>query len=83
MLAKIRRMRFREHLSFHEISRRTGLARNTIKSWLRKAEVSEPRYPKREVATKLDFWTSVMSTTTMSSMIALEAPHGEHHNPEY
>ena len=60
MLAKIRRMRFREHLSFHEISRRTGLARNTIKAWLRKAEVTEPRYPKREVATKLDDYAEVL-----------------------
>ena len=60
MLAKIRRMRFREHLSFHEISRRTGLARNTIKAWLRKAEVTEPRYPKREVVTKLDDYAEVL-----------------------
>ena len=30
MLAKIRRMHFREQLSLHEIARRTGLARNTI-----------------------------------------------------
>ena len=54
MLAKIRRMHFREELSLHEISRRTGLARNTIKKWLRQKDVTEPRYPKREVATKLD-----------------------------
>lgn len=37
MLAKIRRMRFRDQLSVREITRRTGLSRNTIRQWLRKA----------------------------------------------
>ena len=47
MLAKIRRMHFRDHLSLHEISRRTGLSRNTVRAWLRRPQVPEPRYPKR------------------------------------
>jgi transposase len=62
MLAKIRRMHLREQLSLHEIARRTGLARNTIKTWLRKAGVTEPRYPKREVATKLDEFADTLET---------------------
>jgi transposase len=33
--AKVRRMRFRDGLSISEIARRTSLARNTIKAWLR------------------------------------------------
>ncbi|MBL8514640.1 MAG: helix-turn-helix transcriptional regulator, partial [Betaproteobacteria bacterium] len=54
MLAKIRRMRFREHLSIREVARKTGLARNRVGEWLRQREVVEPVYPKREVVTKLD-----------------------------
>jgi len=47
MLAKIRRMYFRDKLSLREIARRTGLSRNTIKHWLRDEQAVEPRYPKR------------------------------------
>ena len=31
MMGKIRRMYFRDKLSLHEITKRTGLARNTIR----------------------------------------------------
>lgn len=41
-LAKIRRMHLRDGLPIKEIERRTGLARNTIKAWLRKGEPSTP-----------------------------------------
>ena len=46
MLGKIRRMFLRDKLSLHEISRRTGLSRNTIRTWLRKpeGELSAPSY---------------------------------------
>jgi transposase len=44
MLGKIRRLRYREGLSIKEISRRTGLARNTVRGWLRAKEGAEPRY---------------------------------------
>ena len=47
MLAKIRRMHFRDGLSVREISRKTGLARNTVRQWLRQPQVVEPRYPAR------------------------------------
>ena len=53
MVAKIRRMYFREQLSISEIQRRTSLSRNTIKTWLRKPEGSEPMYRRRAVPTKL------------------------------
>ena len=35
MMGKIRRMYFRDKLSLHEIAKRTGLARNTIRKWVR------------------------------------------------
>jgi transposase len=57
MLAKIRRMRLREGLPIREISRRTGLSKNTVKQWLRREGVTEPRYPKRTSKSVLDPWT--------------------------
>lgn len=56
MLAKIRRMRFRDGLPIREISRRTGLSRNTVKQWLRREGVTEPKYPKRASTSVLDPW---------------------------
>ena len=40
MIAKIKRMYFREKLSISEIARRTSLTRNTIKAWLFKPDIS-------------------------------------------
>ena len=40
----IRRWALREQMSICEIARRTGLARNTVKKYLR-SEKSEPRMP--------------------------------------
>ena len=53
MLGKIRRMKLRDRLSISEISRRTGLARNTIKRWLGSAEVVEPKYRRKKRPTLL------------------------------
>ncbi len=61
ILAKIRRMRFREHLSIREIAKKTGLARNTVRQWLREPEVVEPVYPKREAVTKLDVYVETLT----------------------
>ena len=45
MLGRIRRMYLRDKLSLHEIAKRTGLSRNTVRSWLRApGEVQEPVY---------------------------------------
>ncbi|MBJ7312687.1 hypothetical protein H7U20_21135, partial [Rugamonas sp. CCM 8940] len=47
MLGKVRRMHLRDKLSLHEISKRTGLSRNTLRKWLRKSDaevVAPPRY---------------------------------------
>ncbi len=42
MLGKIRRMHLRDKLSLHEIAKRTGLSRNTIRSWLRTTPGTAP-----------------------------------------
>ncbi|MGB4226575.1 MAG: IS21 family transposase [Candidatus Dechloromonas phosphoritropha] len=60
-LAKIRRLHLREGVPIKEIERRTGLARNTIKRWLRKGQMVEPKYPPRVVATKLDGFTEQLA----------------------
>ena len=54
MFGKIRRMYFRDKLSLHEITKRTGLSRNTIRKWLRDAkETAPPKYRRREEPGKL------------------------------
>ena len=54
MLGRIRRMYLRDDLSLHEIAKRTGLSRNTIRGWLRKSEeVSRPMYRRTEGPGKL------------------------------
>ena len=54
MLGRIRRMYLRDDLSLHEIAKRTGLSRNTIRGWLRKPEeVSRPIYRRTEGPGKL------------------------------
>ncbi|PHV13146.1 IS21 family transposase, partial [Chitinimonas sp. BJB300] len=42
MLGKVRRMYLRDKLSLHEITKRTGLSRNTIRKWLRMPEEPAP-----------------------------------------
>ena len=53
LLSVIRRWHFREHLSIREISRRTGLSRNTIRKYLRSDDV-EPRFKVLDRPSKLD-----------------------------
>jgi hypothetical protein len=38
MLGKIRRMHSRDKVLLHEIAKRTGLSRNTVRCWLRKSQ---------------------------------------------
>lgn len=54
MLAKIRRMYFRDKLSLREISKRNGISRNTLRRWLRQEDVTEPIYPVRVSRSILD-----------------------------
>lgn len=50
VLGKIRRLRFREGLSVSEISRRLGVARNTVKRWLKSDGATEPKYQRNDTA---------------------------------
>ena len=62
MLAKIRRMHFRDGMSLREVARRTGLSRNTVRNWLRQPEVTEPKYPARKSVSKVDGWAELLRT---------------------
>ena len=53
MLGKVRRLFLRDGLKVSEISRRTGLSRNTIKKWLREDGPVEPRYRRESRPGKL------------------------------
>jgi transposase len=54
MFGKIRRMYLRDKMSQHEISKRTGLSRNTLRKWLKMPEdAAAPTYCRREEPGKL------------------------------
>ena len=47
MLGKVRRMKMRDKRSISQIAKRTGLARNTIRGWLRAPGDGVPKYERR------------------------------------
>ena len=53
LLSVIRRWRLRDHFSIREISRRTGLSRNTVRKYLR-SDIVEPKFNVADRASKLD-----------------------------
>lgn len=54
ILGKIRRLYLRDKLSLHEITKRTGISRNTIRRWLRTTdETAAPTYCRRKEPSKL------------------------------
>ena len=57
----IRRWALRDQMSIREISRRTGLARNTVKKYLRSDE-TEPSYERRASSSKLDPYPEKLAT---------------------
>ena len=61
LLSVIRSWHFRKGMSFREISRRTGLSRNTVKKYL-KAGIVEPVPLKRERANLLDDYEQTLIT---------------------
>lgn len=60
MIGKVKRMHFRDHLSFSEIVRRTGLSRNTVKKWVKAPVGVQPRYRREAVGGKLTAFHSVL-----------------------
>ena len=68
MLAKIRRMHLRDGLSIREVSRRTGLSRNTVREWLRQEGVTEPKYPKRAQSSVLDAWAEQLEAALRADL---------------
>ena len=53
LLSVIRRWHYRDHFSIREISRRTGLSRNTVRKYLRSDSV-EPKFAVPERPSRLD-----------------------------
>ena len=61
MLGKIRRLYFRDKLSLHEITKRTGLSRNTIRKWVRAPkESAPPTYRRGKVPSKLTMFHAAL-----------------------
>src|ERR1700735_4309152 len=60
LLSVIRRWRYRDHFSIREISRRTGLSRNTVRKYLRPDSV-EPKFCVRDRPSKLDPYADKLS----------------------
>lgn len=67
LVSVIRRWCLRDKLSIREVSRRTGLSKNTVKKYLRDENL-EPCYPKCKRPSKLDEFTA-----TLSSWLRLES----------
>ena len=59
LLSVIRRWHLRDGRSIREITRRTGLSRNTVGKYLASGVV-EPRYPKRKSPSKLDPYAKLL-----------------------
>jgi DNA replication protein DnaC/transcriptional regulator with XRE-family HTH domain len=57
----IRRWALRDQMSIREIARRTGLARNTVKKYLR-SDNPQPTYARRASSTKLDPYAEKLAT---------------------
>ena len=53
LLSVIRRWHYRDHFSIREISRRTGLSRNTVRKYLR-SDSEEPKFSIPDRPSKLD-----------------------------
>jgi transposase len=61
LLSVIRRWHGRDKLSIREITRRTGLSRNTIRKYLANGEV-QPKYPARKSVSKLDPYAETLAS---------------------
>src|SRR6202521_1864813 len=60
LLSVIRRWHYRDHFSIREISRRTGLSRNTVRKYLR-SDTVEPKFNITDRPSKLDPYADKLS----------------------
>jgi len=60
LLSVIRRWHLRDGMPIREISRRTGLSRNTVRKYLA-TDIVEPKYPKRKTPSKLDDYEATLT----------------------
>jgi transposase len=60
MIGKVRRMKLRDLLSISEISKRTGLSRNTVKKWLKADGDVIPQYRREVRPGKLTGFTATL-----------------------
>jgi transposase len=67
LLSVIRRWHYRDHFSIRDISRRTGLSRNTVRKYLRSDSI-EPRFTVPDRTSKLDPYAD-----KLSAMLRVEA----------
>jgi transposase len=61
LLSVIRRWHLRDGMPIREISRRTGLSRNTVRKYLA-TDIVEPKYPKRKTPSKLDDYEHTLTS---------------------
>jgi transposase len=72
MLGKIRRMHVRDKISVREISKRTGLSRNTLQKWLAvPEEVKQPKYVRGKAFGKLASFTAELEQALKSDALRL------------
>ena len=60
MIGKVRRMKMRDGVSISEISRKTGLSRNTVKKWLKAPAATQPRYERAQKVGKLSAFEATL-----------------------
>ena len=60
MIGKVRRMKLRDLLSISDISKRTGLSRNTVKKWLKADGDVVPQYRREVRPGKLTGFTATL-----------------------
>ena len=60
LLSVIRRWHYRDHFSIRDISRRTGLSRNTVRKYLR-SDTVEPKFNIPDRPSKLDPYADKLS----------------------
>ncbi|WP_395823439.1 IS21 family transposase [Collimonas sp.] len=75
MLGKVRRMHQRDNLSLREISKRTGLSRNTLRKWLRKPDeevISAPGYHRDTGVIKLTPYHGVLELALKADALRIK-----------